>query len=327
MNNYLTLCIFIIQALFVTTELAYSQDGEGEKAQKVISDLVYGIESGNAKEDLVFLVGRDHAEGVIRSLRELHGRVHEGDAADLQALVESYSRAQREGLTQSNAHRLQKSMDALSKSAGLYTSPAAFLAKYPFSLLLSQVFTRAVDFTYSQWDRLERFALRDRDIAEALLGYQRRSSYRSLLNRSGTDTIQYDFLAGGSTRPLVSVCTGRLPKIGIDIVNTRMRGNFVLVTSQAFDAQDVERVAITLFEEDAPGQLGRVVFMQMEDGRFIDSSRDQIAAYSISNEELASIESRQLIARVNIEWSRDWTSRLRDGRAPTSGCVEQLRFQ
>lgn len=325
--NINTFCsLLLVFAITISSGYVKAQEREVEQTRQILAELVDGIESGNTKEDLVFLVGRDHAERMIRSLRDLEGRVHAGDETDLRTLVASYSRAQREGLTRSNADRLQKSIDALSKSIGLYTSPSAFMAKYPFSLLLSQYFTRSVDFTYTQWDRLERFALRDRDIAQALLGQQRNRRYRSLVNKRGP-TMRYNFISIGSTQPLAVVCNNPLPKIGIDLISTRMSGHLVLVTTESYSDRAVERVGITLFEENAAGERGRVIFMHLEDGRFIDTERNQIAAYSIDPDDIPSAAGASIIAQVSIGWQRDWTSRLRGGSRVMSGCAERLRLR
>jgi hypothetical protein len=271
----------------------------GDQARGIIDRTVQGVSS----DDLEFLLGPQHAEELSTSLQNLKNNLDRAESEAIQRFVEAHSEADRVGLSEQQARELHDAYDMLSSILGISDSVEELLGDHALGSVKAQIFNWAVDFTYTQYNRLERQYVDELETAEALLGQDRRGTYDSALGSS--DTMKFEFQrVGGEIRDLNVVCDSPRPEIGIDVVNPTPYGPpRVVVASKAYNEQDVSRLGFVIMENNLGRNYGRVLFMQMEDGAFVDTSADQIASYQIDKSLYDSIASaRDLMLRVGIEW-------------------------
>jgi hypothetical protein len=297
-------CLFSLLAVFMLSASVFifplSAQTPKSQAEEIIDRTIDGVRVNSLAR---FLVGPEHADKLRGSFLDLRHNLDRSDSEAVRHFVEVHREADRVGLSEHQAHQIHDAYGKLTSGLAIPgASPGDLLADHILASLKGQVFDWVVDFTYAQYDRLERQYIDERKTAEALLGQDRRGTYDSALKSSDTMTFEFQ-RAGGEIRNLNIVCASPRPEIGLDVVNPPYGSPRVVVASKAYDQQAVSRIGIVIMEDNLDRNYGRILFMEIEDGGFVDTSEDQIASYRIDRSLYDSIANvRDLILRVSIEW-------------------------
>jgi hypothetical protein len=314
-------CLFCLLVVFTFSVCILISPLCAQTPESQAEDIIDGTIDGVSSGSLRFLLGPEHAGKLRGSLLDLRHNLDRSDSEAIRRFVEVHRETDRIGLSERQAHQIHDAYGKLSSVLAIPSaSPGDLLADHILASVKGQIFDWVVDFTYTQYNRLERQYIDERNTAEALLGQDRRGTYDSALKRSNTMTFEFQRV-GGEIRNLNTVCASPRPEVGIDVVNPPYGSPRVVVVSKAYDQQAVSRIGFVIMENNLDRNYGRVLFMQIEDGGFVDTSEDQIASYRIDRSIYDSIANvRDLILRVSIEWGNGAQSAC---LAPATGGSER----